>query len=223
MNLPNGLRPIPVPQRLRPLRTGTQGFTLIEILVALVILGILTTLAYSAIGSIRRAFETTEAQEERMREVELAVHTLQNDWFEADPEPIRDGLGQNTLPAVQVDPRTLNWFSLTHGGVGTGLGIQRGSQQRVTYRLEGDQLIRETDPVLNAAQSVLPTRRVLLHHVTSVHIKLNTGTGAWVEEWPTPASLTQPNVAARTRPALVEFTLVLQDLGSIHRLVEVAH
>jgi general secretion pathway protein J len=201
----------------------TRGFTLVEILVAMVILSIMASLAYGSIASLRRAYEATRDEETRLREVEYAVHSISSDWMQLDQEPVRDSLGERTLPALQVDARTLDWFTLTHGGVGHGLLNNRGTQTRVTYRLEGKRLIRETMPVLHAAQSTLPTRRVLLDRVQSVALKLDDGHGGWETQWPLPNTLGAPDLAARSRPSLVEFTLVLEDIGTIHRLVEVAH
>ena len=174
-----------------------RGFTLIEILVALVILAILSALAYGAIGSLRRAFEASRAEEQRIKAVELAMHTLQNDWFNADPESVRDALGERSLPAVAVDARDAAWFSLTHGGVGQSLGLNRGSQERVSYRLEGHQLFREAW-LLNAAQNATPERRLMLDNVQSVELKLDAGNGVWVKEWP---AANQPNPWITGRPA----------------------
>ena len=198
-----------------------RGFTLVEILVAIVILAIMTTLAYGAIANLRRAFEVSRDEEARIKEVELALHTLEVDWFSADPEPVRDALGERTLPAVQVDAREQAWFSLTHGSVGQSLGLNRGSQERVSYRLENHQLYRESS-LLNAAQNALPQRRLLLGKVVRVDIKLDAGNGVWVKEWPS-AAQTNPWVTNRLRPALVDVTVELEDLGTIHRLIEVAH
>lgn len=206
------------PQRLRQ-----AGFTLIEILVAMVILSVLATLAYGSIASLRRAFDATRAEEQRIREVEMVIHSITNDWMQLDPEPIRDNLGQRTLPAAVVDPRTLNWFSVTHGGVGASLTVSRGSQLRVNYRLEGERLVRETLPVLHAAEATLPQRRILLDGVKRVAIKCDPGSGVWLNEWPDPATLANPNIASRARPVLVEVTLELEDFGVIHRLIEVSH
>jgi general secretion pathway protein J len=82
-------------------RRAASGFTLIEILVALLILGIMSGLGYGAYRAARISAERTEESLQRSREIEFGMHVLMQDFTEAVPRPVRDVLGQSQLPAVR--------------------------------------------------------------------------------------------------------------------------
>jgi general secretion pathway protein J len=82
-------------------RRASAGFTLIEILVALLILGIMSALGYGAYRAARISAERTEESLQRSREIEFGMHVLMQDFTEAAPRPVRDVLGQSQLPALR--------------------------------------------------------------------------------------------------------------------------
>lgn len=94
--------------RPRPFRAPAGGFTLVEILVALLILGIMTALGYGTYRAARISAERTEEALSRAREIEFGMRVLVQDFAEAVPRPVRDILGQARLPAMRGS-----------GGVGT--------------------------------------------------------------------------------------------------------
>jgi len=84
-------------QRPRALR----GFTLIEVLVALLILGIMSALGYNTYRAARISAERTEESLQRSRELEFGMRVLVMDFAEMVPRPVRDPLGQGRLPALR--------------------------------------------------------------------------------------------------------------------------
>jgi general secretion pathway protein J len=93
----------------RKSRRGTvAGFTLIEVLVALLILGIMSALGYGTYRAARISAERTEESLARSREIEFGMRMIMQDFAQAVPRPVRDMLGQRRLPALQGT-----------GGVGT--------------------------------------------------------------------------------------------------------
>jgi general secretion pathway protein J len=89
-------------------RVSIAGFTLIEVLVALLILGIMSALGYGTYRAARISAERTEESLQRSREIEFGMRMMVQDFAEAVPRPVRDILGQRRLPALQGT-----------GGVGT--------------------------------------------------------------------------------------------------------
>ena len=77
------------------------GFTLIEMLVALLILGIMSALGYGTYRAGRISAERTEEALQRSREIEFGMRVLTQDFAEAVPRPVRDTLGQSRLPAMR--------------------------------------------------------------------------------------------------------------------------
>jgi general secretion pathway protein J len=81
-------------------RSRLGGFTLIEILVALLILGIMTALGYETYRAARISAERTEESLKRSREIEFGMRMLVMDFAQIVPRPVRDPLGQDRIPAL---------------------------------------------------------------------------------------------------------------------------
>ncbi|HWJ34731.1 MAG TPA: type II secretion system minor pseudopilin GspJ [Steroidobacteraceae bacterium] len=84
----------------RPPRTA-RGFTLIEVLVALLILGIMSALGYGTYRAARISAEHTEESLKRSREIEFGMRVLVMDFAQMVPRPVRDSLGESRLPALR--------------------------------------------------------------------------------------------------------------------------
>lgn len=89
---------------IRPPRSAPgeiAGFTLIEIMVALLILGIMTALGYGTYRAASNSAARTEESLKRSREIEFGMRMIVQDLAQAVPRPVRDILGQSRLPAMQ--------------------------------------------------------------------------------------------------------------------------
>jgi general secretion pathway protein J len=82
-------------------QTSAAGFTLIEILVALLILGIMSALGYGTYRAARLSAERTEESLQRTREIEFGMRVIMQDFAEAVPRPVRDVLGNARIAAMQ--------------------------------------------------------------------------------------------------------------------------
>jgi general secretion pathway protein J len=74
---------------------------LIEVLVALLILGIMSALGYGTYRAARISAERTEESLKRSREIEFGMRVLVMDFAQLVPRPVRDALGQSRLPALR--------------------------------------------------------------------------------------------------------------------------
>jgi general secretion pathway protein J len=101
---------------IRPARCG--GFTLIEIMVALLILGIMSALGYETYRTARISAERSEESLKRSREIEFGMRMLVMDFAEMVPRPVRDPLGQTRLAALQGYPGN----GTSAGGANTAFG-----------------------------------------------------------------------------------------------------
>jgi general secretion pathway protein J len=99
-------------------RANSRGFTLVEILVALLILGIMSALGYETYRAARISAERTEESLKRSREIEFGMRMLVMDFAQMVPRPVRDPLGETRLPALHGYPGN----GTTAGGANTMFG-----------------------------------------------------------------------------------------------------
>jgi prepilin-type N-terminal cleavage/methylation domain-containing protein len=104
------------------------GFTLVEILVALLILAIMSGLGYSTYRTARISAERTETSLQRSREIEFGMRVMASDFAQLSPHPVRDILGQNRLPAFRGTPGagTVTVTSASLGAAGSSSGTSSG-------------------------------------------------------------------------------------------------
>jgi type II secretion system protein J len=116
---------------------GAGGFTLIEVLVALLILGVMSALGYGTYRAARISAERTEESLKRSREIEFGMRVMVQDIAEAVPRPVRDILGQSRLPAMQgtggIGTLTPIPNSSTSGGSSSSLGSGSSSSSGMSF------------------------------------------------------------------------------------------
>ncbi len=200
-------------------RRRQRGFTLLEILVATVILAIMGLMAYRGVAEARVAAAAAEGHMGRLREVQRALHLLVSDFRSLAPRPVRETIGDGYRAALLRDPNSIALVELSHAGWPNGAGTPRGTVQRVSYRLEERKLIREHWNVTDPTLATPPVKRELLGDVERVEIRYMNSGREWVAQWP-PFNSTA-DFGFRMRPIAVEITVVLADYGVLRRLVEV--
>ena len=220
------------PGRLSP----RNGFTLVELLVALFITAILFAMGYGAVNQAMANKGAIEEQNRRLLEVQTTMRLMAQDFEQAVPRAVRDPVGGETWiaafesqAAAQGSNRQAALLSVTRSGWANPAGIQRPTLQRVSYVLEDKVLHRDHAPVLDATQSTELVRRNLLTNVKSVALRFMDNSRNWVDEWPSQAipdlpnqSLyPQPKARDLARPLAVEVTLELEDWGKIIRIFEI--
>lgn len=202
------------------IRVRERGFTLLEILVATVILAVMGLMAYRAVSETQIAVAAADGHMDRLREAQRAVHLLVTDFRTLAPRPVRETIGDGYRAALLRDPNSISLAELSHGGWPNGAGTPRGTVQRVIYRLEEGKLIREHWTVADPTLATPPIKRELLDRVERIEIRYMNSGREWIEQWP-PFNNTQ-DFGFIERPLAVEITLLLSDYGELRRLVEVS-
>ena len=197
-----------------------SGFTLIEVLVALAIFGVMSMLAYAALGSTLDNADYLTDRMQRLQTVQRAVRYMSSDLIQASPRPVRSEIGDSYDPALRSVLGAEFALELTHGGWGNPAGLPRGTMQRVAYRIEDDELLRYHWGVLDRTYANEPVVTVLLEDVESLYFRFYSANGEPSEVWPPQAQ--QGGQGLRVLPRAVEIVLTLPDQGEITRLLEVA-
>jgi general secretion pathway protein J len=198
-----------------PTRAHTSGFTLIEVLVAVAIFALFSTMAYAGLLRLMDGHDRLAAEREFWRALALTFTRIENDLSQARTRAVRDARGY-PLPSFHgqpVDARALGEPSLefTRGGVPV-LGQGPASElQRVGYRLRDGVLHRLAWPALDRAPTTQPGEYPLLDKVTEMTLRFYAPAGGWVDRWP-------PDTQSSDPPTAVELTLALPGRGSFTRV-----
>lgn len=196
------------------------GFTLIEVLVALAVFGVMSLLAYMSLGQTLSNSDMLSERMDRLQSVQRTISYLSSELLQTVPRSIRADLGIEPLPALQSSLGSEFALQLTHGGWPNSAGVPRSTMQRTAYRIEDDELIRYHWNVLDRTVSNTPLATVMLDNVESLTFRFLRGTDEWTDQWP-PLS-TAPRAVSSNLPRAVQIVLVLPDEGEITRVVEVS-
>ena len=196
------------------------AFTLIEVLVAVAVFGLMSVLASSLLGQTLTSAELLTDRMDRLQAVQRSIRYLSSDLMQTSPRPVRLELGDDFAPALGTRLGDEFALQVTHGGWGNPAGLPRGTQQRSAYRLEDGELVRYHWNNLDRAFGTEPVATILLDGVESMIFRYLDETGDWSETWPPQAA--QGTVGIRSRPRAVEILLTLEGEGEISRIVEVA-
>lgn len=202
------------------MRQPERGFTLIEVMVALAVFGVMSMIAYSALGNTLSNADYLGSRMDRIQSIQRAMRYLSSDMMQAAPRPIRSEVGDDFLPALVSTLSSDYLLELTRGGWGNPAGLPRGTLQRVAYRLEDDELVRYHWNVVDRTYANEAFSIVLLDDVESLYFRYIDATGELSEVWP--PITTGAAIDLRSRPRAVELILTLADQGEIRRLLEVA-
>lgn len=200
-------------------RPWQSGFTLIEVLVAMAIFGVLSTLAYMALGQTLSNSDMLSERMNRLQSVQRTMSYLATELIQAAPRSVRGDLG-GSQPALLSDFGAEFALELTHNGWPNSAGVPRSTQQRSAYRIEDGELIRYHWNVLDRTVNNIPVATVMLDDIESLTFRFLQQSGEWVEQWPPTGG--QSPAATNLLPRAVTIVLVLPDEGELTRVVEVS-
>lgn len=195
-----------------------NGFTLIEVLVAMAIFAVLSALAYMTLGQTLSNSDMLTERMDRLQAIQRTMGYLSTDLMQATPRSIRADLGQQ-LPALRSSFGDEFAVQLTHNGWPNSSGVPRSTQQRTAYRIEDEELIRYHWNVLDRTVNNVPVATVLLDDIESLTFRFLQQNGEWVDQWP-PISV-QAASNSTMLPRAVSIILALPDEGELTRIVEV--
>lgn len=195
---------------MKAARPRCRGFTLIEILIALVILGLIAVLGYRAVSSLSESEARLSAESERWRELDATFARMESDMRLAQPREVRTGeaaepgwfarkddAGNAVLRVARSGPE----FSLEPGSAG----------QRIGYRLRGGAIEVLYWPHLDQPASVVPTAYPLSTGIARFDIAYLDARGGWHDRWPLLGESALPRAA--------RIQLTLDDGNSVERWI----
>jgi len=207
-----------VTSNLPLLKIGIQGFTLLELLVALTVFTIMAMMAYGGFNTIITAYLQTKQHATQLAHLQTTLSWLKRDLEQFVNRPIRDQYGdkQGALYGTntQVELTRTGWRNLTQQS--------RSSLQRVAYHLDDKTLVRSYWWALDRAQDASPIQMNLLNNVTHLQFRYLDTNLQWLEQWSffEQTRLEKNNQEQHVIKA-IEVTLTVSGWGELIRLFSI--
>jgi general secretion pathway protein J len=174
----------------------TQGFTLVEMMVSLLIFALLAAAGVGLLAFSVRAQGATDAKLAQIAQLNQLGSALSADFAQVRARPTRDE-GGATLPVFtgSADSGTTPMLRLIRAGWTNVDEAARPSEQKVEYRLDGGVLQRIAYPMLDGAK---PAAAVpILTGVKAIALSYRYA-GAWADHWDGTPDRPLPDAVAMT-------------------------
>ena len=188
-------------------RTAEQGFTLIEMLIALVIFGMITAAGVTLLTLTVRTQEASERVLDKVGALRRTDALLNADLAQAAPRIRRDGDGRPLPAFTGGNGSEALLFAFVRRGWEDETTF-RSSLQRVEYRLRDGRLERWRYDAVDGAGR--PVAMPLLERVRRVQLRYRDRDGAWRDRW-------DPTEPARL-PTAIELVSVSEGQGQVRQL-----
>lgn len=195
----------------------TSGFTLLELVVAIAIFAAMYVMAQQFLSAALRNREILNRHADALEAGQRTLIFLTMDMEQIIARPVRDSFG-DTRPAVEG---VEDGVSLTRLGWANPMDLRRRStMQRVTWRLEDDQLIRSHHRVLDREAGAEPVDTVMMEGVSDFRVRYLYETPAgeyeWGRRWPR-EDTTGSGVLRQPLPRSLEITVEREEGSGLHR------
>ena len=189
--------------------SNNKGFTLLELLVAMVIFSLMSVMAYGGLSNVITGNEVISSQEKRLKELQRTMMFFERDMRQLVPRPRSTGFNQFAKSFdYGLDADGLLEFS--RAGNPNPIGMKRSSLQRVRYDLEEKTLVRKSWALIDHID-LEPTSMNLLKDIESFELRLLDKNNEWQENWK----------ELKEIPRAVELNIEHEKWGKITRLIPV--
>ena len=144
-----------------------QGFTLLEVLIALSLFAVLSAMAFGGLNQLLGQHQQLQTKQQRFVDLQSTILVLERDFSQIVPRSIRDAFGDtqaalkgSSAPQFTYELTSKTWFN-PHHEAGVLL-------QRVSYQLQDQKLWRSYYTQLDAGIGSTPVRYPLFDRVTDL-------------------------------------------------------
>jgi len=190
-----------------------RGFTLLELLVAISVFSILSSIAYGGLSVVLNNNDLHERVSQRLSALQTTYVFLQRDIEHAIYRSVRIDETQK-LPALYSVPNENLLLELTRTGWQNPLDQQRSELQRVSYHIKEGKLYRGYWNSIDRTHNAVKHESLMLSNFKSIQVRFLDTENKWHSVWP-PYGKDDPNDQL---PVAIEATIDSEDFGSISRL-----
>lgn len=190
-----------------------KGFTLIEILIALMVFAILATITSSTLYYAFNARTRVNLQAERLNTLQLAISLMQQDTSQIVERAIRG----NEMRLFPVFVGQEKYLELTRDGMINPKSLEkRSTLKRIALVCQKDQLVRRTWASLDPKDRNAYEDKVLLDNLKSCNFKYLNQTLQVLSEWREQA--VSQDQRKEPFPKAIQVNLILNDWGEMNLL-----
>ena len=167
-----------------------KGFTLIEIIVAIVIFTIIGLGAYALLTNVLQLSNHVELHGARLAELQRAEHRLQQDIEQFSFRKTRNEFG-DPVPLLRGESGfddNSGYFELTRSGWSNPAALPRSDLEHLIYKLEDGALWRMSWFFLDRNEAEADLKRPLLTGVAKLTVRFLDQNKQWTERWNTSGS-----------------------------------
>lgn len=191
-----------------------QGFTLIEMVIAVAIFAVMMVIAFPGLTHIAKVGEQVGQSNRRLSELQFALTYFNRDWMQVSSRKILDQYGDEKSHIIIQD----NSISFTRSGWSNLLQQKRSELQRVEYLLKENQLIRQYWTSLDQLIADEAVATVLIDDIESFSIHLIDSSEKPIERWP----LGEQDRQRVDKPIALRVEIDVKNFGMIHRIMEIS-
>jgi general secretion pathway protein J len=200
----------------RPRIPRQRGFTFIEVLVAVGVFAVVSSISYATLSQYLKVREGVSASNLELRQLQRAFSLLDRDLRFLVNRPVRDGFG-DPEPAWLANGNSVDGELFRMTVSEPDFSVQGGTRlSRVAWRLVDGDLYRDTWLVLDRVQDSEPVSRLILRGIRDIALQ----TYAWDQIQGVQQRFDD---AAAGVPYAVEFTLSTDDDKTFRRLFDLAN
>ncbi len=197
-----------------------KGFTLIEILVAVAIFGLLSIAAYTILDAGMRSREQTESRLNELETLQRAMLTIEKDLRLISQRQVRDEYGVQ-LPLLRGQSESsgqLGLLEFTRSGWRNPAGLPRSNLQHIIYTFDQSILTRNHSIFLDQASNSPQVKRTLLENVISFELQFLDDQKQWINSW----AMLGGNTGQQL-PRAIKLILEVEVFGKIERLLVIGN
>lgn len=193
-----------------------DGFTLLELLVALSVFVVLSLMAYQGLSNMLFTRDIIEEKTQNLHKLQIAFMLLGNDLEQVVARAVVGESGQPESAFVGGE-QTSAWLIMTRGGRLNPRGEARSEFQRVAWLFEEGALIRRTWKQLDAMGENPHNDETLVTDVLNLEVGFMDDAGGKSVIWPKEE---KHGVVSVSLPRAVEVIIEKKGVGRIRRLFE---
>ena len=163
--------------------TKQMGFTLIELMIAITILAIIASMAYSGLNSVLKSHEILTTQQNSFNQLNQIMTQLQREIQAIVPRPVHDKYNE-MIPALKLETANTISFSFTRSGIANPLELPKSSLQRIDYFFNGKTLKKQTWLTIDRNNSADYREEIISSDLKTFKIEVMGFNGMWYQQWP---------------------------------------